>query len=279
MFGIVLAGLSSAFNELSDSIGKKGMHDKAESIYTFGFLNLLFGTILLVTFGFFRHELLFSLASLPTFLPRVVLEVLQAQLTVMAVARADRGDFGLMRMLTIPLLFVADVSLGYSISGGQMLGMALILVAIFLLLSSESYKTKGFWLLIITAVNAAATISLYKYDISHFNSVEAEQSIVSIVLMLYFFTLASLKTRENPLNFLWKPRFAAQAIASGSSSFVGSFAILFAPASVITAALRASAVLFAILSGRFYFREKGFFVKVVLFVVVGTGLVLLARTY
>ena len=278
MFGIVLAGISSALNELSDSIGKKGIYDRAESIYTFGFLNLSFGTVLFILVGFLRHDLLFSPASFPTFLPRILLEIVQAQLTVMVVAQADRGHFSLVRTLTIPLLLAADLSLGYAISNGRMIGMGLIVAAIFILLSSERYRTKGLLLLLLTAANAAITISLYKYDVSHFNSVEAEQSIVGLIVMAYFFTLARLRGGENPLRILQKPRFAAQALASGSSSFVGSFAILFAPASVITTALRASAVLFSILSGRFYFKEKRFFVKLLLFALMGVGLVLLVRT-
>ena len=56
-----------------------------------------------------------------------------------------------------------------------------------------------------------------------------------------------------------------------------SLASTMAPASVITAALRAFAVLFSILSGKFYFKEKKFYLKLFLFLCVAIGLVLLMQ--
>lgn len=275
MTGIILAFISSAFTELSDVIGKKKVNDGVASYYTFGFLSLFFGTVILVIIGAWRHDFFFSLASLPTFLPRVFLEVLQTHVGVLAVIRADRSDFGPLKTLTIPLLLIVDILLGYAVTPQQIVGMGLISFTIFVLLFYEKFNTKGLWLILFTAVNAVATLSLYKYDITHFNSVESEQVIVQLVLLLYFFLLASLVGRENPLVFLKQRAFFIQALASGPVSSIGSFAYVFAPASIITAALRAFAVLFSILSGRFYFKEKGFIVKVSLFIGILIGLILL----
>lgn len=275
MTGILIALISSACSELSDTIGKKKVGDGVASHYTFGFLSLLFGTIIIVSIGALRHDFLFSPASLPTFIPRVFLEVLQAHLSIVAIVKADRGDFGPIRTLTIPLLLIADIVLGYTITPYQMIGIGITSLAIFILLFYERFQTKGLWLILFTAINAVATISLYKYDITHFNSVESEQIIVQLVLLLYFFILASCIGRENPLAFLKQRAFFIQAMSSGSASSLGSFAYLFAPASIITAALRAFAVLYSILSGRFYFKEKGFLVKFCIFFGIIAGLLLL----
>src|SRR3989344_9419438 len=94
MFGILLAAVSSAFLEISDTLGKKSVKNRSESYYTFGFLNLFFGTLFLVGYGFFSHDFLFSMASLPFFIPRLILEIIQAHVTVIAIVRADRSDFG-----------------------------------------------------------------------------------------------------------------------------------------------------------------------------------------
>ncbi len=275
MLGIAIAFVSSAFSELSDSIGKKKVNDGVASYYTFGFLNLLFGTAILIFIAVWRHTFLFSPASLPTFIPRVFLEILQAHVGVLAVIKADRGDFGPIKTLTVPLLLIVDILLGYTVTPIQIFGVALISVTILLLLAYENFQTKGLMLILVTAVNAVATISLYKYDITHFNSVESEQMIVQLILLLYFFVLAVRIGRENPLSFLTKRPFLIQAMASGPVSSVGSFAYMFAPASVITAALRAFAVLFSILSGRFYFKEGKFILKIFVFLGILTGLILL----
>lgn len=275
MVGILIAFISSACSELSDTIGKRKVGEGVGSYYTFGFLSLFFGTIILIIIGAWRHEFFFSLASLPTFIPRIILEVLQAHVGVLAIIKADRSDFGPIKTLTIPLLLIADILLGYTVTSQQILGMGLISITIFILLSYERFQTKGLSLVLFTAVNAVATISLYKYDITNFNSVESEQIIVQLVLLLYFFILASVVGRENPFVFLKQRSFLIQAIASGPVSSLTSFAYLFAPASIITAALRVFAVLFSILSGRLYFKEKGFVIKLLVFLGIITGLFLL----
>jgi len=275
MLGIFFAFLSSAFSELSDSIGKRETSERVYSHYSFGFLSVLGGALLLIITGFIRDDFAFSLASLPTFLPRLVLEVLQAHVTIRAIVRADRSDFGHVRTLTIPLLLVADLILGYGVGVPQMLGMGIIFCTVFFLLSYEHFKTRGLFLLVFTAINAAVTISLFKYDITHFNSVESEQAIVSLVLVLYFFVLAVVRAHENPVHLLFKPAFFVQAVSGGFGAVLNSYAYSFAPASIITTASRAFSVLFAILSGRIYFKERGFVVKLLLFCAIAGGLLLL----
>lgn len=275
MFSVLLASISSAFSELSDSIGKKKTSELACSYYTLGFLSVLGGAVFLFITGFVRNDLVFSLASLPTFLPRLALEVLQAHVTAQAIMRTDRSDFGPVRTLTIPLLLVSDLMLGYAVNTQQMFGMGIIFCAIFVFLSYERFKTKGLFLLLFTAVNAAITLSLFKYDITHFNSVESEQSIILIVLVLYFFILAVVRARENPIRMLAQRAFFVQALTGGLSSVFSSYAYVFAPTSITTTALRASAVLFSLLSGKMYFSERGFVIKFLLFCAILAGLILL----
>ena len=277
MVGIALAALSNLFIEISDSIGKYEVKRGAVSVYTFGFLTVFFGTIILLAQGYVRDDLTFSLASLPTFAPRLILEILQAHVMVRAVSMADRGDFGFVRALTIPLLLAIDIFLGYAIGIPQIAGMGLILFSILILVLIEHGRIRGGWLLLIGTVNAAITISLYKYNITNFNSVAAEQGIVGIALMIYFFAQAKYSAGENPLRYLLKPVFLGQSAASGLAGVAASFAYVLAPASVITAALRSSSVLFAVLSGKIYFREKHFLAKIILFAFIAFGLVLLAQ--
>ena len=87
--------------------------------------------------------------------------------------------------------------------------------------------------------------------------------------------MALFVAKENPFRFLRQPVFLLQSVTEGISHVVLSFAYIFAPASVITAAKRALAILWAILSGNLYFREKQFFIKMVSFIIIAVGLVLL----
>lgn len=275
MFGILLAGISAVFDEIAFSIGKKKMSDGLVSHYTFGFLIQFLSALFITAIGFVFSDLGFSLDSLPTFIPRVLVAILMVQLLVIAIAKVDRGVFGFIRLATIPLLLGTDLVLGYSLSNLQILGIVLIVIPIGILFYSELSKSKGMFLVLAVAVLAAIDLSLYKYDISHFNSVESEQAIIALIISLYFFLTATLIRGENPLVFLREKIYVAQASSSGIAYVVNSFAYLYAPASVINTAFRGFAVLFAILTGTFYFEERGFLMRALLFLVMVIGLVLL----
>lgn len=276
MYGVLLAIFCSGLDEVSSSIGKYELKHRVGSIYTFGFLTVFFGTMFFVATGFLRDSFVFSLASLPFFVPRVILETLQIHLTMLAVVKAERGDFSFLRLLTIPLLLIVDLALGYSFSNVQYLGMGLIFLVIAFLIILEKPKVKILKLLLSIAFLGAVTISLYKYDITHFNSVEAEQAIIGLFIALYFFVMAVVQKRENPLQFLRVRGYSIQASASALSAVIASFAYLFAPAAIITAALRSSAILFALVSGRYYFHEKHFLIRLALFICICCALTLLA---
>lgn len=275
MLGILLAGISSAFDEIALSIGKKKIADGLVSYYTFGFLTQFLSALSIAAIGFIFADLNFSLDSLPTFIPRVIVALLMLQLYVIAVAKADRGSFGFIRLATIPLLLAADLALGYSLSNLQILGIILIVIPIGILFYSELSKSREMLLVLAVAVLAAVDLSLYKYDISHFNSVESEQAIMALIASLYFFLTAVFIRKENPLSFLREKIYMAQAGASGIAYVAGSFAYLFAPASVINSAFRGFSVLFSVLSGTYYFRERGFLLRASLSLVIFIGLLLL----
>jgi hypothetical protein len=275
MFGVILAAIGSLFDELANSIGKAKICAKEECPYTMGFLTNFWGTIGFAVIGLARHNFIFSSASLHTFLPRLVLEILQAQIVVWAIVKADRSTFGFIRTLTIPLLLMADVLIGYNLKPLQISGLVLIILTLLAAFRGVKINRAGSWLVLFSAVNAVITISLYKYDITHFNSVEAEQMIVYLVLMAYFYLTARIIGRENPFRFLTKPIFFGQASANGVASLLCSFAYKFAPASIVLAAVRSAAVGWTVVSGRVYFKEKHFLLKSLVLIMLIAGIVML----
>ena len=276
MFGIFLAFIAAIFRETGTSIGKSQVALRKESIYTMGFLNLFWAALFF--FGaalFFRGEFLFSLASLPTFIPRVLLELLQIHFTIRAIVLADRSTFGFLRIWTIPLLLLVDIYLGYTLGLNQVIGMSLIVIAFIILFINHGIRSKGASYVMFTAVNAVATISLFKYNITHFNSVEAEQGIVSLILMFYLFFMARFVTKHKPLSYIKKPIFFVQSFSMGVASVLMSFAFLFAPASIIATAKRSFTILSSIVAGNLYFHEKNLALKLSAFVLIASGIVLL----
>lgn len=222
-----------------------------------------------------RQKFVFSFASLPTFGARALLEILQAHVSAYAVVRADRSTFSFIRTLTIPLLFGVDLFLGYAIGFKQGLGVGIIVLTLLFLFFNHGISKKGIWWTLAGAINAVFTISLFKYDITHYNSIEAEQLLISVILLLYFAVIAKIKFSENPILFIFQKRFFVQSSSYGIASIFGSFAYGFAPASIIIAVERSTSVIWAVFSGNFYFREKGLLIKIITALFLVGGFILL----
>lgn len=275
MLGIILISISSLFNELATSLGKYEVRKREESIYTMGFLNLFWGTIILLIIAWARNNFIFSTASLPTFIIRAILEILQTHVAILAVIKADRSTFGFLRIITIPLLLTIDIFLGYNISVKQEIGITLMVISLIFIFINHGIKKNGAGLVLFTAINSALTISLFKYNISHFNSVEAEQSIMHLILMVYLFTMGLFVAKENSFKAIKKPLLFLQSSFMGLAGVTGSFAFSFAPTSIINTAERSLSILFAAISGNIYFHEKHFLIKIVSLTFIIAGLILL----
>ncbi|MDP6387873.1 MAG: hypothetical protein QGG63_01165 [Candidatus Pacebacteria bacterium] len=170
---------------------------------------------------------------------------------------------------------MVDLVLGFTIGFNQFIGIGIIILGFIVLMINHGLKKKGIWLVLFTMVNAVATISLFKYNITHFNSVETEQIIVMSVLMIYMLLMASFIKREHPVQFLKKRSFFVQSFSTGIASVLMSFAYVFAPASIILTGKRSLAVMWAMLFGSFYFKEKKLLIKIAAFILITIGLIFL----
>lgn len=287
MLGILLTSVSALALEVGCAFGKYTIGNHERRIYPLGVLINIGGVVLVLAFGlllpkdFFAPGLpggfVFSFASLPFFLPRIFFEILLAHTTLLALARAERSSFGFLRTLTLPLLLIVDLMLGYHIELNQLGGMALVIVGLLVLFLNHGIRAKGAYITLFTAVGAVINISLYKYDITHFNSVAAESGLIGLCVVAYFLVLSLLYVRQNPFTLLRERRYWVQFIASSVDHAAIGFAFIFAPASIIITVRRALGVLFAVISGELYFHEKHILLKLLSFVLVAGGLALLVQ--
>jgi drug/metabolite transporter (DMT)-like permease len=223
-----------------------------------------------------KWEFNFSPASLPTLGVRALIEIILTYIALKATALADRSTFGFVRVVTMPLLLIVDFLLGYKISNWQLAGIGIIIFSLFLIFLLHGIKRQGVWLSLLTAVMAVATISLYKYNITHYNSVAAEQTIIYLVLLAFLIGMAFLKAKENPFAFLKQKIYFFQTLINAIPSFANSYAYAFAPASVILSAYRSSAVFWSVVSGKVYFKEKHLLIKLLCLALLISGIILLA---
>lgn len=276
MFGVIITFFSTFFDEIGCSITKIKLNQGQISVYSIGLINSLAATLLYIIVNLAKWEFHFSWASLPTLAVRAILEVILTGIALSAIASADRSTFGFIRVVTIPLLLTVDFLLGYKISGWQMAGMGMIIFSLFLLFSYQGVKKQGAILSLLSAGLAAATITLYKYDITYYNSVAAEQTIISLVIMVFLIGLAFFKAKENPFVFLKQKIYFFQTLINAVPAFLNSYAYIFAPASVILSAYRSSAVFWSVVSGKVYFKEEHLLIKAVCLILLLGGIILLA---
>ncbi len=276
MWGVLLTAISTFLEELSAAIGKDRVSKKAYSIYTFGWIQSSAAAVFFLAIALIKHEtFLFSSASLPFFTLRVFLEMVLAHTSRAAITIADRSTFSFIRVGTIPLVLGIDWMLGYQLTTYHLAGIGVIIVALVLVFSRQTITRAGVGLTVLSTVLAAVTISLFKYDIAHYNSVVAEQLLVYICIVGYFTVGSLLRAKERPWHSLRQPIVIFQAFLSGVTGVVDSFAYVFAPASVIIAARRSSAVLWSIATGRFYFKEINVVFKVCIASILIGGIILL----
>lgn len=276
MLGILFSGIGTLFDEISTSLGKKEESIHQESLYAMGFFSMFWGWIFFIIMALLRNSFIFNPLSIPIISIRIVLDILQNHMIMVAIVKADRSTFGFLRVITIPILLGIDLILGYHIPPIQMYGIMVVAIGLLFLFVNHGIRRNGASIVAFTAVNAAITLTLFKYNITHYNSVEAEGIISMFVIMVYFFTLARVKKHENPLKLLAKPIFFSQSFMQGFSQVFNSFAYSFAPASVIATAIRAFAIMWTIIAGRVYFHEKHVLIKIICLVFLIGGLILLA---
>ncbi len=275
MIGIIFTAIGTFFSEVSSSFGKWEILHKEENIYTFGFLNYFWVLIIFIIFAVLKNNFVFNSASIPILGVSLILEMAQTYSTLHAIKEADRSTLGFLMIGTIPLLLVVDTILGYKVNLLNIFGISAIILGLIILLFNHGINKKGIGYVIFSTINAVATISIYKYCITHFNSVEAQQIITYSFLLIFLFIMSIWKFKENPLIYLFKKKFLFQSISNGVGGVILSFAYVFAPTSIITSGKRAFSVLWAIISGNKYFHEKYILIKIISFIFIIIGLVFL----
>ncbi|EKE10912.1 MAG: hypothetical protein ACD_15C00177G0002 [uncultured bacterium] len=276
MVGMLLIFVGSFFVEIFDSIGKNKVNNHEESRSTMAFLSVFWGAIFLFLIAIFKEgSFVFQVASLPILLVRVVLDIIQTYVTVTAISRADRTTFGFIRIITIPLLLLVDVYLGYEITPLAMGGVFIIIMGLMALSLNKGIGKDGVGWVTFSAVNGVITISLFKYNITHFNSVVADQLLVYMMTLIFFTLFSVFREKENPFAFLKKPQFLLQSVSVGIGGIIESFAYNYGAASVITAAKRVGSIFWSVVSGGLYFHEQKIMVKILIFFILATGIVFL----
>lgn len=265
MLGVFLMISGTLFAEVSQTIGKKVLSQRLTDVISLSFVNHLgFISIFALQVLFVPSSFVFSLASLPTVILRILLEILQAWLIMEALEKASRSTFGFLRVLTIPLLLFADIFiLNTQITLQQYFGIAIIILTSLWIFRHNGKDRKGMWFVLGGALNAVITLSLYKYHLQHFNSVAAEQLIVASGMMVGLFLIEYFRYKKNPFTSMRKPIVLKEMFFMGAAAVMISYAFSLLAISIVTAMNRALAILWSVIFGHKFFHEDHFKEKLV----------------
>lgn len=256
MFSALLVLTSTLSGEISQSLGKQLALWRRENVYELAFLELFWGLVFVAVTLAFGADFKLDLAQAwPTMLIRLGLEVVMIYSIAEATIQADRSTIGFMRLITIPFILVVDIALGYHISMVQFAGIALMFVALIAAFHRTKTGNRGAGLAALSGFMGVGTVSLYKYDITHYNSVAAEQIVVLGSLVVITYVVAAAHTRRSPWRLLYHPTTGTQALANGIAVALESFAYSLAPASLIMTYKRSFALLWSIVFGSVKFHE------------------------
>jgi hypothetical protein len=278
MFAAAIIVASTFLEETSDTLGKRGARKRQETVAQMAFLSLFWTVIFLVISTFMGAKFVLREASIPFLALRVVIDITLGYTAALAVVRADRTTVGFMRTLTIPLVLAGDVTLGYRLTGVQIAGVCVLFAGLAAAFYNNTRGRRGSRVAILVAVLSAISAILYKWDITYYNSVAAEQIVVYTCSVAFFYFLASARG-ASPAKLLFRPITGMQSLADGLGLAIEAFAFSYAPASVVVALKRSMAVIWSIVFGQHYFHEHKVKKKIYAGAILAMGLALLVSPY
>lgn len=267
MIWLLLWIIWTFFAEINSSISKHKLkkHDilKLWVISSF-FWMMVFLWLWIYKFLSSDLTLNFNPDSIPLLSLRVFLEIVQSYFTILAIKHADRSTFSIIRIITIPLLVIADILLWYTFTNYSLIWILIILLS-FIIFNTKikTINLKWGYYVLFTAVNAVFTLSLFKYSITTYgNSVEVDQFIVILSTLLFFIAHNHIKKQECAIKLLIKEKiFLLLWITIWISMIVLSYSYLYLNTSEATAIKRAGEMLWSILFWFYYWKEDNFIKK------------------
>jgi len=210
-------------------------------------------------------EFNFNYASIPLLCIRLLLEVTQSYITLIAIKHCDRSTFSILRVLTIPLLVIADMLLWYQFSSYSLIWIAIILFSFIVFnINTKTINWTGWYFAIFTAINAVITLSLFKYSLTHYwNSLEIDQGIMALGTVIFFLIYNYNRERKFWYYLLKKEKiFWIQWILMALTSIIISYTYVYLNASEATAVKRAWEMFWSVLAGFIFFQEKHLWKKI-----------------
>lgn len=157
----------------------------------------VFSLVIAVFFLAIKWEFNFDSSSIWILFLRFIFESLQTYLTLKAIVSTDRSTFNIIKILTLPLLIVVDIILGYNIAMTSIVWMWIIVASfLYFNLKEHTLNLKGSFFVFASTFNALITISLCKELITNYNNSFEVVQIIWAAWSIIFLAWLLLWKRE-----------------------------------------------------------------------------------
>jgi hypothetical protein len=258
LLGLALMALATFVEEASTSMGRTGI-DKAEEFpLEMGFLNAVAATgVYALIVVWLREPWTLTSADLPLFALRGLLDIAIGVCTVFAVAKADRGTFALLRLLTIPAALAFGILIGIPISPMAAAAAIVIMLALWLLGARHDVKWTGAGWAVTTSVLAGLSVVLFQRQLTQSAAPATMQLWIVALDAVVWGTAARIKDGRWPIAPLRHPLGWLHAGAMGIGAGIEFTAFTLAPGALLIATKRGLAMGWALTSGQRLFHETG----------------------
>lgn len=272
---LMLSALWTFFWESSSSKMKKIWEDLSfyQKWLIIEGVKIIFFIFLLYSIGSWSLEL--NLLSTILIALYIISCFLSIYFAMNAINIADRSTNSLFSVLVLPMLLFADILLWYEITTYHIIGVIFIVLILFFSSYNWSISTKWIYYVLWTQITAAFGITIYKYLITHYVSVEAIILVVSIFMVITFSIITIYNLWIKWLTVCFKYNNLQIWFLTSIWQTLWLFAYLFWPASIVTAIRRIFQMFWWVVFGKLLFHEENFWKKIWNLAVLSIGILIM----
>jgi small-conductance mechanosensitive channel len=205
--GILLLCIGCFFLEQSTVIKKR--HGSEINIHQISFLTLLAVMIFSGIAVRFSGDRTFTwtLTSFFLLVFQIFAGVLFNEFCNKAIHHADRSTFSVMSTMTIPLLLVFDLLLGYTVTWWQICGVILLTFMLGYAFFRGRFSMKGMKYIITANIISLATVIAFKYATTHYASTELMNFYNAGGMSILFFIIICKTTGFKGIKQVFKAKY------------------------------------------------------------------------
>jgi len=192
-----------------------------------------------------------------------------------AIHHADRSTFSVMSTMSIPLLLCSDIIFGYGVTIWQIVGVVILVVMLSYAIFKGGFSTKGMKYILASNLVSLGTIIAFKYSTSHFGSTELVNFYNASFAGMLFFIIVSRTKGWKGIKNTFKSKYLGFAVLYGIGGVLSAAAYKYMIASMVIALKRFFAMMFGVITGKFFFHEKNVMKKFSIACVVGLGIAIM----